>query len=60
VAAELLGAVYWRLLKKLEYQKFNVFGPKPARLNKVQKTMLVLRAWLRLVLDVTTPGYGIT
>ena len=60
VAAELMGAVYWRLLKKLEYQKFNVFGPKPARLNKVQKTMLVLRAWLRLVLDVTTPGYGIT
>src|SRR6185369_7998392 len=32
VAAELMGSVYWRLLHKLEGQKFNVFGPRRTRL----------------------------
>jgi 15-cis-phytoene synthase len=59
VAAELMGAVYWRLLQKLEQQQFNVFGPEPARLNKVQKTVLVLRAWLRLAFGAVSPNYGI-
>ena len=40
VAAELMGSVYWRLLRKLERQQFNVFGPKPTRLNKGQKLLL--------------------
>ena len=59
VAAELMGAVYWRLLQKLEQQQFNVFGPEPARLNKVQKLALVLRAWTRLAFGAGTPNYGI-
>jgi len=59
VAAELMGAVYWRLLQKLELQQFNVFGPEPTRLNKIQKTLLVLQAWLRLAFGAVTPGYGI-
>lgn len=42
VAAELMGAVYWRLLQKLERKQFNVFGPKPIKLNKFQKILLVL------------------
>lgn len=58
VAAELMGAVYWRLLQKLERQQFNVFGPEPARLNKAQKSLLVLRAWLRLAFGAMTPNYG--
>ena len=58
VAAELMGAVYWRLLQQLEQRQFNVFGPEPARLNKMQKITLVLRAWLRLAFGVTTPNYG--
>src|SRR5215831_7966711 len=36
VAAELMGTVYWRLLHKLEERQFNVFGPEPTRLNKIQ------------------------
>jgi phytoene synthase len=59
VAAELMGAVYWRLLQKLELQQFNVFGPEPARLNKAQKTLLVLQAWLRLAFGAVTPNYGV-
>ena len=58
VAAELMGAVYWRLLHKLEAQRFNVFGPQPTRLNKVQKSWLVLQAWLRLAFGAVGPNYG--
>lgn len=58
VAAELMGAVYWRLLKKLERRQFNVFAPVPARLSKVEKTVLVLQACLRFAFGAATPGYG--
>jgi len=58
VAAELMGAVYWRLLHKLEERQFNVFGPEPTRLNKVQKAFLVIRAGIRLALGATGPNYG--
>jgi phytoene synthase len=58
VAAELMGSVYWRLLQKLERQQFNVFGPEPTRLNKVQKILLILRAWLRFAFGTVTPNYG--
>jgi 15-cis-phytoene synthase len=58
VAAELMGSVYWRLLRKLERRRFQVFGPKPTRLGKAQKLMLILRAWYRVVSGSTTPNYG--
>jgi len=58
VAAELMGSVYWRLLRKLEQQRFNVFGPKPTRLNKGQKLLLLLRTWCRLVAGAVAPNYG--
>lgn len=58
VAAELMGTVYWRLLKKLERQKFDVFGLKPMRLNKAQKAFLILRTWLRSVSGTMSPDYG--
>jgi len=58
VAAELMGEVYWRLLRKLERQQFNVFGPKPTRLNKAQKLLLIFRSWCRFVLGATSPKYG--
>jgi phytoene synthase len=58
VAAELMGSVYWRLLRKLERQEFDVFGPKPTRLNKGQKILLILRAGLRVVSGAMSPNYG--
>src|SRR5450432_3964805 len=58
VAAELMGSVYWQLLQKLEHERFNVFGPEPMRLNKVQKILLILRTWLRLAAGVMSPNYG--
>jgi 15-cis-phytoene synthase len=57
-AAELMGSVYWRLLKKLEARRFQVFGPVPTRLTKPQKALLVLRTWYRLLSNATAPNYG--
>ena len=59
VAAELMGSVYWRLLRKLETQRFNVFGPERTRLNRAQKTLLVLRTWCRFVSGAAAPSYGV-
>jgi phytoene synthase len=60
VAAELMGAVYWRLLQQLEAEKFNVFGPRPVRVGRPQKLALVFRSWLRWVTGSTAPNYGTT
>jgi len=58
VAAELMGSVYWRLLRKLESKEFNVFGEKPTRLGKAQKLGLILRTWFRFASGAMTPNYG--
>ncbi|HWX21278.1 MAG TPA: presqualene diphosphate synthase HpnD [Candidatus Binatia bacterium] len=58
VAAELMGSVYWRLLRKLERERFRVFGPELTRLNKAHKLLLVLRTWCRLVSGAVSPAYG--
>jgi phytoene synthase len=58
MAAELMGSVYWRLLRKLERRQFDVFGPTPTRLNKGQKLLLILRTWCRLICGAMTPNYG--
>ena len=57
-AAELMGSVYWRLLRKLELQEFDVFGPNPTRLNKAQKILLICRTWSRLFRGAVLPNYG--
>lgn len=58
IAAELMGAVYWRLLVKLEKQQFNVFGPETTRLSKPHKVFLIFRTWLRILSGWMTPNYG--
>ena len=59
VAAELMGSVYWRLLRKLESKNFDVFGPKLTRLSQGQKLLLVLRAWCRFASGAMSPNYGV-
>ncbi len=58
VAADLMGTVYWRLLRKLERQRFDVFGPTPTRLGKGQKLLLVLGTWWRFLFGAMSPVYG--
>ncbi len=60
IAAELMGTVYWRLLNKLERQQFNVFGPKPTRLSKSHKCLLILQTWLKVASGAMSPCYGTT
>ena len=58
VAAELMGSVYWRLFKKLERERFDVFGPQPMRLTKAHKLALIVRSWLRFTVGAKSPDYG--
>jgi phytoene synthase len=57
--AELMGCVYWRLLKKLESRQFMVFGTMPTRLGRGHKLFLVIRTWWRLTRGAFVPSYGI-
>lgn len=58
VAAELMGAVYWQLLLKLERGRFDVFGDKPLKLSKPHKLALIFKSWLQFVFHAKTPSYG--
>ena len=58
VAAELMGSVYWRLLKKLERKHFDVFGPRPLRLSKPRKLALIFSSWIRFATGSTKSNYG--
>jgi len=57
-AAELMGTVYWRLLRKLEQQQFRVFGTKVTRLHQGHKFLLIARTWFRLAIGSMAPAYG--
>lgn len=58
MAGELMGAVYWQLLRKLRRRGFDVFGPAPPRLNKAQKAFLILREWVKSSVGALSPSYG--
>jgi phytoene synthase len=57
VAAELMGTVYWRLLRKLERAKFDVFS-QPLKLSKPQKLFIVFQSCLRFWFGSATGKYG--
>jgi len=59
-AAELMGSVYWRLLRKLELQSFDVLGPNPTRLSTAQKLLLILRTCYRTLFGAVVPNYGVS
>jgi 15-cis-phytoene synthase len=60
IAAELMGSVYWRLLRELERRRYDVFGPHPTRLSRAEKTGLILRTWFRLHAGAAAANYGPT
>lgn len=60
IAAELMGAVYWRLLRKIERGGFNVLDARPVRLGKPRKFLLILRAWIRSLAGAKESDYGDT
>lgn len=58
VAAELMGAVYWELLLKLEQAEFNVFQPERVRVSKPRKLFLIARTAWRRQFAPGSPNYG--
>ena len=58
VAAELMGTVYWRLLRKLETNGFPVLADQPTRLGKAQKLLLIFLAWCRVKTGIPLAAYG--
>jgi phytoene synthase len=58
IAAELMGAIYWRLLQKLEARAFDVFQPGIVRLSSPHKLALILQTWWRVASGTSTPAYG--
>ena len=58
VAAELMGSVYWKLLRKIEDTGFPVLADRPTRLNRLQKIWLILLAWFRVKTGIPFAAYG--
>lgn len=58
ISAELMGAVYWQLLLKLERESFPVLHPKPLRLSRGRKIGMVLSALIRWKLGLGVATYG--
>ena len=58
VAAEAMGAVYWRLLRRMEDCKFRVLDPRPTRLGRLHKLALVFGTWWRIKTGSPRPNYG--
>lgn len=59
--AELMGSVYWNLLRKLEGRRFNVFDHGETRLTKAQKLLLIFRMWYRVWRgNLLLPNYGVS
>lgn len=58
IAAELMGAVYWQLLLKLEKCDYDVFEVELVRISKPVKIALILKTWLKALLKLKSPNYG--
>lgn len=58
IAAELMGAIYWRLLLRLEHAGFNAMGPECPRVSKTEKLRIAVRTWWRLRTRSSAPNYG--
>lgn len=57
-SAELMGAVYWKLLTKLEKEHFNVLTSQSTRLTKGEKIFSILGTWFRQISGSLAPSYG--
>ncbi len=56
--SELMGAVYWKILRKIEAKEFNVFDRPLIKLSKAQKIGLIAQMWLRQILGLPQGMYG--
>lgn len=59
MSAELMGCVYWELLRDLERMRFPVLNPVPHRLTRARKLWIIARTVLRWKLGFAGSGYGV-
>ena len=60
VAAEMMGQVYWKLLCKLEANKFDVFSGNRIRVSKPHKIFLLLLTWLSVSWGIGRQPYRLS
>jgi phytoene synthase len=58
VASEMMGAVYWRILLKIEKSGYNVMRPSKFKLSKTGKLWLVARSFVRHWLHAKRSDYA--
>ncbi len=58
ITAEMMGCVYWRLLKRLEARGFDVFSEDRVRVSRPHKFYLLLVTWLCSRLGLKARPYG--
>ena len=58
IAAECMGAVYWRLLRTMEQSRFRMMDPEPTRISKPRKLAISFAVWSRTILGSQRPNYG--
>lgn len=56
--AEIMGAVYWQLLRRIEQTNFDVLSDEPLRLTKARKLSLLLLTWCRVKTGLPMAAYG--
>lgn len=56
--ADLMGNVYWHLLRKLEASRFQVLDESPLRLSRLGKMSLVIPALIKARLGIPFAEYG--
>ena len=58
IAAEVMGAVYWQLLLRIERTNFDVLAEQPLRLSKARKLSLFFMTWCRIKTGLPVAVYG--
>lgn len=58
IAAECMGAVYWRLLRAMEQSRFRVMDPEPTCISQPRKLAIFFAVWSRTILGSQRANYG--
>jgi 15-cis-phytoene synthase len=58
IAAEVMGSVYWCLLKQVRAGGYQVLGDRVVRLGRWQKLFLIWRTWCRIAVAPGVRNYG--
>jgi 15-cis-phytoene synthase len=58
LAAEIMGAIYYEILQRIERAGYDVFGRR-IRVPRPYRAVIALRIWLRTMLGIPRPALGV-